>query len=129
MRVRCVTATKPGVAAPRIPPPLTVGNEYVVHLIDVRPGNGALIAIVDDQGGSGMWPFEMFEVVSGQIPSSWIAASDSAGFLALEPAAWAVDGFWWNLHENTTAELIEIHRTELARIYAEGGVPLPPNIR
>ena len=84
-------------------PRITIGREYVVTHIVCVPGHSAQLAILDDswngvdpprRGESSQWEASMFETTSTRIPSSWAAAIDNDGVLAVAPPEWLVPGFW-----------------------------------
>ena len=119
---------------------LRTGEEYVVLAVhasirDVNPLTFMVYVPDDSAFDWGLWPTNLFEVLSPTLPSSWVYASDGIGGFDLMPAAWLRAGHWDDLdpseldrrspEEQQTAirRAWADHRTERDKILAESGRP------
>ena len=138
MRVVCERILNPN-SAPAFSEPveehpnISVGDEYIVSFITAQPALArapahprVFLALVRDElhFSHGMWPYEMFRTTSTRIPSSWVAAIDEDGHLALAPAAFLQPFFWERVQgdmgtrEERLAAIADYKR-ELEVIFAE----------
>jgi len=95
-----------------------------------------MVYVPDDSAFDwGLWPTNLFEVVSPTLPSNWVYANDELGGFDLMPAAWLRAGHWDDLdpseldrrsHEDQQAAIRRAwadHRTERDKILAGAGRP------
>lgn len=71
----------------------TIGKIYDVLSIMIEPGTTRL-RLVGDEAGPALFELTMFEIVSSQIPETWIVSSPRQGCLSFGPSAWNRPGFW-----------------------------------
>ena len=72
---------------------LKVGGVYHVLGIWIELGQ-VRFRLVGEESTPALYQPEMFEILSGRIPRTWVASSPSPGCISLEPAAWSHAGFW-----------------------------------
>jgi hypothetical protein len=122
MRVRCTKILYArGVGGPRLEKQegaaITVGAEYAVVMIDLRP-TGLYFHIVDDQEQLTSWLSEMFEVTDGRPASSWHVGIDADRSFVIAPEPWMRASFWTDWDRGTD-EALQAYREEITRILAE----------
>jgi hypothetical protein len=72
---------------------ITEGQQYDVLGVEVTGGK-VYFRVESDQGTPALFESELFELVDGAIPSSWIAVAGTRGGFSLDAKAWARQGFW-----------------------------------
>lgn len=117
MILRCVALISPAGQPLESSQHLTLGEDYVTLTITVGPGGGVQVRVIDNHGSSmpGVYPGEMFESVSGSIPSNWTAQMTGDGLLRLGPEAWLRPGFWEEYFDGSEFA-DEVYKKELAKI-------------
>jgi hypothetical protein len=96
VRVRCiqvlsVTTGKVLDSGPNV----FVGEEYVVIEMSASPGGDVQLRILDnDRDTPRMYKSQMFEVVSGEMPTSWMCSVHPSGSISIGPSSWQRRGFW-----------------------------------
>lgn len=99
---------------------ITVGKEYIVLAIEVRPHKVSYLIASDSDQMPILANAIQFEIISGKIPSSWQITSDVFAFLVFEPKAWHEPGFWEDCYDHDP-KAGEIYRREARKIYEEEG--------
>ncbi len=93
MKVLCVRLFNVDGNAVSTSPWATIGRVYTVLSISIDQ-EGVRFRVVGDEKTPALLRREMFEVVDGSIPGSWIVYSPGSGFLELAPEPWTRVGFW-----------------------------------
>src|SRR3954469_17358286 len=74
---------------------LTVGKVYhVLSVLSDAQGRWLLRLLADSQPGVGLFPLQQFEIVSSEIPRSWVVTWNKEGVFELTTTAWSEPGFW-----------------------------------
>lgn len=84
-------------------PWLTVGRIYTVLAIGVDDSGVKFRIIGDDGQTPGLHKAIQFDLVSGDIPASWVVSYVPEKLMELGPAAWAKAGFWEDYFDNDPA--------------------------
>jgi len=98
MKVECVSITdaKSGEAIEKNSW-LTVGKTYQVLSVFMSDNDPVEYRLISDDGRTpGMYKAIQFKVVSGVLPSNWIANYEAEAYFELAPKTWAEPGFWGN---------------------------------
>jgi len=97
MKVRCIKITNPHSGRDESPRDswFTVGKEYLVLEIYLDPANKrSMYRIEADNGVTPvLTTITDFVIVSGDIPSSWVAMQTDE-MITFGPSAWMQPGFW-----------------------------------
>jgi len=93
MKVRCVKAPDEGRVSGRSAW-LTEGRTYHVLAIEIEPTRTRFRLVGDQSETPALFEPELFEVVSGMIPSNWVISSHRSGYVDIGPEAWGCPGFW-----------------------------------
>lgn len=122
-------------------PWLVRNREYVVLALGADRGSGDRFTFMihhpEDRGAFdwGWWSGDLFEVVSPELPSSWIFDRHASGSIDLLPAAWCRPGQWDDLYpsagDTRPADVLAAasrrawadYHSERDRILAEAGRP------
>lgn len=104
-------------------PWLTIGREYIVLEIDLKPGKDTLYRLLNDDkdNRSGLHNAIQFQVVSGKLPPNWQINQRESGSLVLGPVLWRQLGFWEDFYDGNF-EAIEIYKKEVIKILKEEGI-------
>ncbi len=99
-------------------PAVTVGRDYLVLEIEAVGMQEPTIRIRSDTGTPSFWPASMFEVVSSNVPSNWVAHISELGTLTLSPQPWLRRTFWEE-HTAGHGEAVATYERELETIERE----------
>jgi hypothetical protein len=106
-------------------PDIHVGDEYLVAGIALtQDARGLRIFTGAVNAQVGIWPVEMFEVVSAHIPSSWRVAIEHTAdyvFMQIDPEPWLRPGFWDDLWAEGFNEANLSFQDEIDRMLVEEG--------
>ena len=94
---------------------LRVGTEYVVLEIFAQADGANEFRIqFSDVELPALFDSRLFEVTSGQIPSSWHIVRNRYGSLTFGPREWQEQGFWEAFmdHEQWAIDLYEVGRSK-----------------
>ena len=94
---------------------LTIGKIYHVLELFQSEGQWRLRLMGDEPNGLAIFRLEQFEIVSTQIPPSWIVAWGKEGSLHLRPERWNKPGFLEEYYDKD-AEAIRIFEEERRKI-------------
>lgn len=101
MKVRCVkTLDSAGHEISRSPW-LKLGAVYHVLSIWIEPGR-TRFRLVGEEPTPVLFDPEMFEVLTSQIPNTWVIASPAPGYFSIAPQAWNLTGFWERYFQGDT---------------------------
>jgi len=107
-------------------PAVAIGRDYLVLSLTVS-GDRQVVRILSEHAGQpGIWPLEMFELVSERISRTWsasIRSVDGRSHLVLGPVEWHRPGFWeeyWDRRREGTRDEFAHAVAEMA---AEEGLP------
>ena len=107
-------------------PSIRVGAEYLVLEVYIAPDR-RMVRLLDDEGGApGLWPLEMFEVVSPRICADWGAAVEHVNgeaYLTLAPVAWLRPCFWTDYFDRAWEGAGDEFERALTAMAAEEGLP------
>jgi hypothetical protein len=120
MKVRCVRIINSvtGEEMQRSPW-LTIGRDYIVLSVDVYRDKEVSFRLISDHSPSpAMFDSREFEVMSGRLPSNWVAWNDETGAFGLRPKKWLRPGFWED-YFNDIPEAIRDFEEERNVIMAE----------
>jgi len=106
-------------------PDIHVGDEYLVAgIVLTRDDRSLRIFTGAVNGQVGLWPVEMFEVVSDHIPSSWRVAIEHTPdyvYMHIDPESWLRPGFWDEFLAEGFNEANLAFQDEIDRMLAEEG--------
>ena len=121
MRVKCVKLINEITGKmEKTSPWLTIGKTYMVLEVIFSDYDGTLSyrLISDDAGSPVLNHADLFEVVSGYIPSTWVVNAKAGRYFSMLPERWAQTGV---LEAYFDAEpwAIAIYKEEVAKMQAE----------
>jgi hypothetical protein len=70
----------------------------------------------DGSSGVSIFRWECFEIVSFEIPPTWIIAIGGTGWIDIAPEAWTKPGFWDRYYFDKDPQAIAIFEEERERI-------------
>lgn len=123
MRVKCRNIYNENIKQYEdINPWITIGKEYVVLEVEIYPGKDILYRLISDQSDESpaLFNAKQFDIVSGQLCSSWRMSLLSGGILNLGPASWESIGFWEKCYDGDVAAL-EVYKHEVELMIKEDG--------
>jgi hypothetical protein len=99
---------------------LTIGKEYIILEMGVYPSKKIWYRLVGDNKEKmpTIQDSSQFDVLTGNIPSSWKIAQVKEECLMLGPEIWRKPDFWVECYDRDPAAL-EIYRREARVIYEE----------
>jgi hypothetical protein len=78
---------------------LTDGGTYVVLSVELEMHGSWMLRLMGDSANEvALFPLQSFEVVSDEIPRSWVVRSESS-FLYLGPTPWFEASFWERFYD------------------------------
>jgi hypothetical protein len=95
---------------------MKVGGVYTVLALWIEPGHNRF-RLVGEEWTPGLFDAEMFELVSGIVPSVWTISSPQPGCFSIEPEAWSRPGFW-DAFFDREPEAIAVFEEERRKILA-----------
>ena len=117
MKVRCTYLVDFAGQPQEKSPWLTVGKIYDVLSIFVEAEGRRLFRLVGDgSSGVAIFRWECFEVVSFEIPPTWIIAIGGTGWIDIAPEAWTKPGFWDRYYFDKDPQAIAVFEEERERI-------------
>ncbi|OGO16649.1 MAG: hypothetical protein A2Z14_09820 [Chloroflexi bacterium RBG_16_48_8] len=122
MKIECIKILNPitGEEKPR-DTWLTIGKAYHVLSITATPERGINFRIISDDGRTPILAdSRQFRVISGKIPSCWVANLAENGFIELAPRKWIRSGFWEDFF-NGMQEALNDFEEERDKIKSEDG--------
>lgn len=95
MKVQCKQIFSATTGAPMSTSPwLTIGRVYTVLAIEIDESGIKFRFVGDDGQTPSLHRAVQFDLVEGDIPTSWVVHYAPGGVMELGPAAWAKAGFW-----------------------------------
>ena len=95
MKVQCISVADALDRQATASPWLTVGSTYNVLSVVLDVHSRWWLRLISDQRSSiGLFRREQFQIVSANLPSTWIVSWSDGGTFELSPQEWLVPRFW-----------------------------------
>lgn len=107
MKVECVGLSDPATGKPvRKSASLTVGKVYQVLCVFMEEKGPVKYRLIRDDGHTAaLYESSHFKVVSGVLPSNWVAHYQADAFFELAPKTWVKRGFWENYFDGDSTAI------------------------